>query len=156
MNDTKTSEGQERAKQQQEILKKLLSDDLRMRLMTPSVSNLRYNHEDPNSPKNNPRRKISTGLKSLDEDDEIHDDIVNAPTVSIFASTTKNSMRLESISRCEGGEDDDSRRPRIYRVPSMASKGNGSKSNRKSPSRSQSQSRSKSCSGRKSKRKETR
>ena len=153
MNDKKSSEGKERAKQRQETLKKLLSDEVRNRLLTPSVSNLQYNHEDPNSPKNvNIRRKVSTALTSLDEDDEIHDDVVDAPTVSIFASGGKNNKRLESISSCDDEDDDNSRR--IYRVPSMASKGNNSESNRRSPSRSRSRSRSKSRSGRKSKRKD--
>jgi hypothetical protein len=104
--DSNTDEGKLRTQQRQQLLKGLLSEELKTKMLTSSLSTLNINVHDP---RQNDRWD--------DEDDEINDKAEEVPTISLFADKNK---RLDSANSEVSSNDYLVHANTTYRVPSIA------------------------------------
>jgi hypothetical protein len=103
---SKTDEGKLRTQQRQQLLKGLLSEELKMKLLTSSLSSLNF---DIHGHHENGRRE--------DEDDDINDKVEDVPTISLFADKNK---RFDSMNSEVSTNDYMIHANTTYRVPSIA------------------------------------
>ncbi|KAL3924692.1 MAG: hypothetical protein SGILL_000892 [Bacillariaceae sp.] len=134
--DSKTDEGKLRTGKRQELLKGLLSEELKMKLLTSSVSGMHFGDAGELH-----RNAYGNIRNYADEDDDIHDGEEDLPMISLYADKNK---RHDSVNSEMSENDYLQQAAAVYRVPSAASAGH----NNRSRSRSRSQSRKTKSTGR--------
>ncbi|KAG7363337.1 hypothetical protein IV203_026697 [Nitzschia inconspicua] len=132
--ESKTTEGKVRSQRRQELLKSLVSEDLKTKLLTSSLSNMTF---DVHSVRQNGRLD--------DEDDEITED---TPKISLFSDKNK---RLDSANSEVSTNDYMKHANTTYKVPSIAAIATNDNNNHSSRSHSRkSRSKNRSKNGRRS------